>query len=71
MVNLARELGLKIVIEGVETNDQLALINQYKCADLIQGYVFAAPMPSLAIESLSDTLLKKISVPKRRNRRTA
>jgi diguanylate cyclase (GGDEF)-like protein len=71
MVNLSRELGLKIVIEGVETNDQLALINQYKCADLIQGYVFAAPMPSLAIESLSDTLLKKLSVPKRRNRRTA
>jgi diguanylate cyclase (GGDEF)-like protein len=71
MVNLSRELGLKIVIEGVETNDQLALINQYKCADLIQGYVFAAPMPSLAIESLSDTLLKKLSVPKRRNRRSA
>jgi diguanylate cyclase (GGDEF)-like protein len=71
MVNLSRELGLKIVIEGVETNDQLALINQYKCADLIQGYVFAAPMPSLAIESMSDTLLKKLSVPKRRNRRTA
>ncbi len=71
MVNLSRELGLKIVIEGVETNDQLGLINQYKCADLIQGYVFAAPMPSLAIESLSDTLAKKLSVPKRRNRRTA
>ncbi len=71
MVNLSRELGLKIVIEGVETNDQLALIKQYKCADLIQGYVFAAPMPSLAVESLSDTLLKKLSVPKRRNRRIA
>ncbi|WP_421871518.1 putative bifunctional diguanylate cyclase/phosphodiesterase [Pararhizobium sp.] len=71
MVNLSRELGLKIVIEGVETSDQLALINQYKCADLIQGYVFAAPMPSLAIESLSDTLLKKLSVSKRRSRRTA
>jgi len=69
MVNLSRELGLKIVIEGVETNDQLALINEYKCADLVQGYVFAAPMPSVAIESLSDTLLKKIVVPKRRNRR--
>jgi diguanylate cyclase (GGDEF)-like protein len=71
MVNLSRELGLKIVIEGVETTDQLALINQFKCADLIQGYVFAAPMPSLAIESLSHTLLKKIAVPKRRTRRTA
>ncbi|HTO29835.1 MAG TPA: EAL domain-containing protein [Pararhizobium sp.] len=70
-VNLSRELGLKIVIEGVETEDQLALINEYKCADLVQGYVFAAPMPSLAIDSLSDTLSKKTSVPKRRGRRIA
>lgn len=71
MVNLSRELGLKIVIEGVETNDQLALINEYKCADLVQGYVFAAPMPAVGIESLSDTLSKKIAVPKRRTRRIA
>lgn len=70
-VNLSRELGLKIVIEGVETNDQLALINEYKCADLVQGYVFAVPMPSAEIISLSDTLLKKTAVPKRRSRRVA
>ncbi|MCV9966528.1 EAL domain-containing protein [Pararhizobium sp. BT-229] len=70
-VNLSRELGLKIVIEGVETRDQLALINEYKCADLVQGYVFAAPMSSVSIESLSETLAKKIVAPKRRTRRTA
>ncbi|KQS89650.1 MULTISPECIES: putative bifunctional diguanylate cyclase/phosphodiesterase [unclassified Rhizobium] len=70
-VNLSRELGLKIVIEGVETEDQLALINEYKCADLVQGYVFAAPVPSLAIESLSDTLSKKAPASKRRGRRIA
>ena len=66
-VNLARELGLKIVIEGVETNDQLALINEYKCADLVQGYVFAAPMPSSSIETLCDALTKKTAAIKRRN----
>jgi diguanylate cyclase (GGDEF)-like protein len=70
-VNLSRELGLKIVIEGVETEDQLALINEFKCADLVQGYVFAAPMPSLSIESLCETLVKKTQATKRRGRRIA
>ncbi|OJF96608.1 putative bifunctional diguanylate cyclase/phosphodiesterase [Pararhizobium antarcticum] len=69
-VNLSRELGLKIVIEGVETEDQLALINEFKCADLVQGYVFAAPMPSFSIVDLCDTLAKKRPSTKRR-RRTA
>ncbi len=69
-VNLSRELGLKIVIEGVETEDQLALINEFKCADLVQGYVFAAPMPSLSIENLAEALAKK-QVAKRRSRRIA
>jgi len=55
-VNLARELGLKIVIEGVETTDQLAIINQERSADLIQGYVFSQPVPSPNIRILSGNL---------------
>jgi len=55
-VNLARELGLKIVIEGVETTDQLAIINQERSADLIQGYVFSQPVPSQNIGILSGNL---------------
>ena len=55
-VNLARELGLKIVIEGVETTDQLAIINKERSADLIQGYVFSPPVPSQNIGILSGNL---------------
>jgi EAL domain-containing protein (putative c-di-GMP-specific phosphodiesterase class I) len=58
-VNLSRELGLKIVVEGVETREQLALINKYNCADLIQGYVFAAPMSNAAIIDLTQALARK------------
>lgn len=58
--NLARALGLRIVVEGVETADQLQLINEHNCADLIQGFVFAAPMPASAIAALC-----KNGVPKR------
>lgn len=53
-VNLIRELGLKITIEGVETEEQLELINRTRCADLIQGYVFSAAISSAEISALAD-----------------
>lgn len=46
IVHLARALELKIVVEGVETTRQLQLLRQHSCADLIQGFVFASPMPA-------------------------
>ncbi|PTM94293.1 putative bifunctional diguanylate cyclase/phosphodiesterase [Mycoplana dimorpha] len=61
-VNLSRELGLRIVVEGVETREQLELINKYNCADLVQGYVFAAPMSTAAIMDLTETLARKAAV---------
>lgn len=57
--NLGRALGLKIIVEGVETADQLQLINDYHCADLIQGFVFAAPMPASAIEAFCKSGVQK------------
>jgi diguanylate cyclase (GGDEF)-like protein len=66
-VNLSRELGLEIVIEGVETQDQLALINKYHCADFIQGYVFSIPVPSESVRGMIDSLAKKQSARRRKN----
>lgn len=54
MVSLARGLDIGIVIEGVETREQLALIKKYNCADLIQGYVFSMPVPAGAILPLAE-----------------
>ncbi|MCF3643199.1 EAL domain-containing protein [Rhizobium sp. TRM95111] len=59
IVTMSRELGLRIVIEGVETQDQLNLLNKYRCADLIQGYVFAAPMSLAALEDMTQALAAK------------
>ena len=70
-VNLSRELGLRIVIEGVETQEQLALINKYQCADLVQGYVFAAPMSLAALRDRYENLARKPTEPRRRGRRVA
>ena len=43
MIRLARELGLKVVIEGVESPNQLALIADWGC-DLYQGFLGAAAL---------------------------
>ena len=43
IVNLARELGLKVVIEGVETPEQLALLAEWGC-DLYQGFLGSAAL---------------------------
>lgn len=42
-IRLARELGLKIVVEGVETKGQLALLKEWGC-ELYQGFLGSAPL---------------------------
>jgi diguanylate cyclase (GGDEF)-like protein len=41
--NLAEELKFSVVVEGVETKEQLDVVTQYKC-DLIQGYFYSPPV---------------------------
>jgi len=43
MIGLARELDLKVVVEGVETQEQLALLAEWGC-DYYQGFLGAAPL---------------------------
>lgn len=40
--SLARDLGMQTVAEGVETDEQLALLASYRCC-FAQGYLFARP----------------------------
>jgi EAL domain-containing protein (putative c-di-GMP-specific phosphodiesterase class I) len=43
LIRLARELGLKVVVEGVESTAQLVLLNEWGC-DLYQGFVGAGAL---------------------------
>ena len=45
MVSLAHSLNLKVVAEGVETADQLELLQQLGC-DHCQGFYFSAALPA-------------------------
>ncbi|UVE17684.1 bifunctional diguanylate cyclase/phosphodiesterase [Pseudomonas sp. LS44] len=44
MINLAHNLNLEVVAEGVEDAGQLALLRQYGC-DQVQGYLVSKPLP--------------------------
>src|SRR5262249_14642543 len=53
-INLAHDLGLLIVAEGVETDVALEKLFSYGC-DLVQGYLITPPKPS---EALTGWLLE-------------
>jgi EAL domain-containing protein (putative c-di-GMP-specific phosphodiesterase class I) len=44
VVDLAANLGLRSIAEGVETSDQLDRLRELGC-DQAQGYLFARPAP--------------------------
>ncbi len=44
VISMGRELGMKIVAEGVETEDQRDHLIEAGC-DLLQGYLFSPPIP--------------------------
>ena len=43
IVGMAKQLGHKVIAEGVETSDQLAFLKSLGC-DEFQGYLFSAPV---------------------------
>jgi EAL domain-containing protein (putative c-di-GMP-specific phosphodiesterase class I) len=49
VISLAHSLELKVVAEGVETEEQLAFLRQHRC-ERIQGFLFSAPMSAEELE---------------------
>ena len=49
IINLAHALKLKVVAEGVETDEQLRQLRSLNC-DEMQGYLFGKPVPSDVFE---------------------
>ena len=43
IIELSKQLGMRVVTEGVETKEQVAFLTEMGC-DIFQGYFFARPM---------------------------
>lgn len=54
IITLAHNLRLKVIAEGVETEEQLRFMHLLRC-DEIQGYLFSRPLPADAFERLLDS----------------
>lgn len=51
ILSLARALGLQVVAEGVETEEQSRLLKLLRC-DEVQGFLFSKPVPCAEIATL-------------------
>ncbi|MFI5182450.1 MAG: EAL domain-containing protein [Thermoanaerobaculia bacterium] len=51
ILSIAHNLGVKVVAEGVETQDQASLLAELGC-DEVQGFFFGAPVPESLVEKL-------------------
>ncbi len=51
IISMAHNLNLKVIAEGVETEEQSKFLSLLKC-DEVQGYLFSKPLPAAQIEAL-------------------
>jgi len=58
IVAMAHSLGLRVVAEGVETEEQLAILQNLQC-DEIQGFLFSRPIPR---EEVTELLAKPAQI---------
>ena len=51
IITIAHNLGLKVVAEGVEHENQLSILRRYKC-EMLQGYLYSKPYNAVRFERL-------------------
>jgi diguanylate cyclase (GGDEF)-like protein len=54
VARLSADLGMSVVVEGIETNEQLELISADGTVTEAQGYLFSRPVPAVRIRQLLD-----------------
>jgi EAL domain-containing protein (putative c-di-GMP-specific phosphodiesterase class I) len=52
VASLGKDINLTVTAEGVETEEQLALIQQHTKVDQIQGFLFGVPLPRREVAEL-------------------
>jgi diguanylate cyclase (GGDEF)-like protein len=52
VARLSADLGMSVVVEGIETNEQLELISADGAVTEAQGYLFSPPVPAVRVRQL-------------------
>jgi diguanylate cyclase (GGDEF)-like protein len=52
VARLSADLGMSVVVEGIETNEQLELVSVDGTVSEAQGYLFSRPVPAVRIRQL-------------------
>ncbi|NEP83788.1 MAG: GGDEF domain-containing response regulator, partial [Okeania sp. SIO3B3] len=55
IISMAHKLNMRVIAEGVETEEELAFLVKNQC-DELQGYVFQRPLPLVEFASLAESL---------------
>ena len=53
VAGLGKSLGIPTTAEGVETNEQLAILRSEGCTE-VQGFLFSRPLPAVGIKRLLE-----------------
>ena len=53
IISMAHSMGLKVIAEGVETGQQLNILQDLQCNE-IQGFLFSPPVPQEEATALLD-----------------
>lgn len=56
VISMAKALQLRVVAEGVETEDQAQFLREHGCEEM-QGYLYAKPLPVHEMRALLETTL--------------
>jgi EAL domain-containing protein (putative c-di-GMP-specific phosphodiesterase class I)/GGDEF domain-containing protein len=59
-IALAGKLGISVVAEGIETEEQLGFLKQMNC-DMVQGYIYSKPLPIPEFEQRITQEMERLS----------
>lgn len=55
IIELAKNLSIDVIAEGVETSEQASFLSSLRC-DEVQGFLYSRPLPQVEVEKLLQTL---------------
>lgn len=58
IINLARDLGISVTAEGVESERQVSILQSYRCPNA-QGYYFSRPLSAIGVTTLGTLVTRE------------